>query len=295
MRNFKFSSIVLLFCITILLVFTSTSNAATPITTTNSTQIYKKASQNLINLKSFHMIFNITSDVYLRGSNINAVVNGEFDIEAKPLAIRTALQLTLDGGPMTIKKHLLQYIEESGKELIIYSNFENQWLKQVVPYSKSPNESEDILKGIISIIPISEDNTSIVFEVTRDSNYISSQLERSLAASGAPTNNLKTNLLTDFLKNAGNLKSTVTVDKKTTTISHITMDLSNFAFELGNMLAKLPDIPDAQKSGLKDILTNMQSTASISFSNFNNAEKIIIPENAKKATMMTVLPKKPAL
>jgi len=146
------------------------------------------------------------------------------------------MNITIDADSKKINNKLVQYIEESGDKIIVYSYTNNQWIKQSLPKgSYNPlSEYDNYIKGIKSVT-VKEDNAdSTVFEVVAKGSYLKEDIKRNIASMGMS----KMVLSDDFLKDLDDLTYNVTIDKNTGTISKMEIDLSDFMSKFGNVLSK---------------------------------------------------------
>ena len=102
-------------------------------------------------------------------------------------------------------------------------------------------------------------------------------MESNLASMGK-----KVSLPAELLKDIGDLKYSVTIDKKSSYITAMTIDMSEFTAKIGANFASAKEVPADQKKALTEMFANMQAKSSFTFSQFDSVSKITIPEEAKK-------------
>jgi len=239
-----------------------------------------KAYQKLASLTNYHMTLDVTNSMTVQGKTMNSVVKGELDIQQNPMLCKNIMSISSEMDSRKNEQTITQYMEESGEKVIVYSGFGGKWNKQSMEKSDyNPlSDYDGYMKAITSVTQKSEDANSTVFEVIASGSALKEKMQEQLSK----MNMKKDSITDDMLKDLGDLKYTVTVDKKSGYISKIDIDLSSFMSKLGNNLAASQQIPDNQKEMVKEMFTSMKISSTATLSNFNSAEKIIIPEEAKK-------------
>ncbi len=276
MYKTKYWSIMLIFCIMTLLVSVCSSSASPSLTAIDSKETFTKAYQKFLSLKSYHMNLDVTSSLYVEGKIINTVIQGEFDVHQKPMMGKNIVNITMDIDSKKDRKQLVQYVEESGDQIIIYSYVDNHWIKQSMPNYNPFDDFDNYIKAIISVTPISEDADSIVYEVIASGSYLKDNIKHYIAATGK-----NTQLTSDLLKDVGNFKYTITIDKKVSTISKMNIDLSDFMSKIIARMAESPDIPAEKRKIFQDMLGNIRMILNVTFSQFNRVKNITIPQEVK--------------
>ncbi|BBB89901.1 MAG TPA: hypothetical protein PKA28_19195 [Methylomusa anaerophila] len=283
MRKIKLLSIITVLCIMTLFFSVFNSSASSPVTATDPKETVAKAYQKFQSLKSYHMTIDFTSVLSFRGNNINTVMKGEGDVRVKPMLGKNIMNITMDitsdNAPKKIERQLVQYFEETGNQITVYSNIDNQWIKQSTPNYYPLNEYDNYIKAITSVTQISEDANSTIFEVIASGSYLQENLERYMASAGMK--NMK--VTADLLQDLGDFKYTIAVDKKTSLISRMDIDLSDFMPKIANKLVESQNMPADQKTVIKEMFDNMKIITTVAFSEINRGEKITIPKEAKEA------------
>lgn len=276
MRNFKILSLLLGICVALLV-----SACASPVTKkADPKEAVTNAYQKLVNLRSYHMTADITSTIKVKDQTVNTTMQSEMDVQQKPMLFKNTMNITAEGGSQKSEQKVIQYAEQSGKQLMIYSNVNNQWVKQAMDLAEYDplKDFDNYIKAIISVTQKSEDGTTVTYEVIAGGNYLKDNIQRNMASIG-----MKNVPITDeLIKNIGDFKYTVTIDKKTSTISKLDMDMSDIMAKLGDVLAESKDVPENQKQTVKDLFKNMKVTSMITLSQFDSIGSIVIPAEAKQ-------------
>lgn len=238
-----------------------------------------KAYQKLNSLDNYHMSMDISSSMTMQNQNVAMVMKGEMDVQKKPVRFKNTMSIVSELAGKKVEQAIVQYMEESGDQFIIYSNINNQWMKQAVPKNgyNPLEEFNNYLQAITSATLKSEDANTSVFEVVASGSILREQIQKNLAAMGLQTVNNA-----DIFKDLGDFTYNVTVDKKTGTISKLDIDLSALLGKIGNNLAEAKDGPAEQKNSIKEAFANMKVKTSVVLSQFNSTADIVIPEEAKK-------------
>lgn len=287
MRKIKFLSVMVVFSIMTLLVSVNISSASSSITTIDPKETIIKACMKFQNIESYHMTLDFAASFSQGNNNMDAFAKSECDVQVKPMLAKNTMNMSMKVGNKKFEQDFAQYFEESENEILLYSNGNDQWMKQSLPKNgyNPLNQYEDYLKAIKCVTLKSEDANEIVFEVINDANYLKENLERNLASAGM----LNTKLMVDLLKNVDDFKYIIFIDKKTSYISKIVMDLSDCISKIGSNVVELRDIPGNQKNTTKEMFKNMKLTTTMTFSKINNVEKFTIPEEVKSQANVTRL------
>jgi hypothetical protein len=280
MKKGKKLSVLIVICIMTLFVSGWVSGSSAMAAQADPKETVVQAYQKLLSLKSYHMNMDTTNSMSVQGKFIYTVMNGDLDIQANPLLCKSNMNITIDIGSKEFNKKLVQYIEESGDKIIVYSYMNNQWIKQSLPKgSYNPlSEYENYIKGIKSVT-IKEDNAdSTIFEVVAKGSYLKENIKQNLASMGMA----KMELTDDFLKDLDDLTYSVTIDKNTGTISKMEIDLSDFMSKFGNNLVDSMQVPDQKKNIMKEMFSSMKIVMNITLSQFDSVEKFTIPQEVKE-------------
>jgi hypothetical protein len=268
---------IIVFCIMTIFVssWSSVSCAAAKQATPKETVI--QAYQKILNLKNYHMTIDTTSSIAVQGKNVKTVMNGELDIEESPLLCKSNMNVTIDTELEKVTKTMVQYIGESGDNLIVYSKKNNQWVKQsLAKGSYNPrSEYDDYVKGIKKVIITRDDAKFTVFEVVVRGSSLKEDMKRSIASLGIA----KVELADDFLKDLSDVTYYITIDKNTGTITQMEMDLSSLMSKFGNDFTDSMKIPTEKKKAIKDTFSSMKIVTNITFSQFGTVEKISVPQD----------------
>lgn len=272
-------SIMLTFCLFFLFSLMGNSSASSSVIETDQKEVVNKAYQKLLKLKSYRMTMDVTTSSYLHGKDVNTTIKDNCDIQVKPMMGKHTTDIGMDFSSTKIEQQLVHYFEGSGKDVVVYSNVNNQWFKKVVPYYSPLKEFENYMKAITGVTLISEDKNSLLFEVVAKGSSIGDNLERYLSS----TNVQNIKLTTDILKNIGDFTYTITVDKKTSAISKSNIDLTKLMYKIGDQLTESQDLSEEEKKIMKHALATMKLNVNVVFSEWNRVGKITIPVAAKNA------------
>lgn len=263
----------------LLMVSASGTGACSPANGADPNEVVRKAYQKFLDVKSYHMTMGVTTSMTVFGNNLNVVMNGESDVQVKPMLMKSIMTVKMNMGQNQSEQTILQYAEQAGDQFVVYSNAKNQWVKQSVPMVNPMNEYDNYFKGITSVTPVRETADATVYEVTVSGSYLRENIERAMASAGAK--NMK--LPMEIFNNLGDFKYTLFIDKKTAMISEMVIDLSDFIKTIGANIAEMPNVPEGQKKMLKEMFGNARMVTTVSFSQINGVGKIQIPQEAKNA------------
>ncbi|SDE88413.1 hypothetical protein SPACI_036180 [Sporomusa acidovorans DSM 3132] len=243
------------------------------------TQAYEKLHAQ----DNYHMTINTTGSMSIQGNKMDIMVSGECDAQTKPMVIKNVMNISLANASQKNEQKVIQYIEESKDQLTVYTNADNHWIKQSMPYYNPIDEYANYSQAIIGVELIGETAGSQVFSVTMDGSYLRKNIEQAIVSSGMKNIKLPESLFNGL----GNFTYTVTIDKKTATISKMDMDMSGFLAAVGENIANLQEIPSGQKAAIREMFNQARLNTTVTFSKFNQVDKIVIPPEVKRDSLPT--------
>ncbi len=279
MANKKLLVIMLVFWLTTLLASAGSSGTCSAAGGADPKETVIKACQMMQEQKSYHMALGLTAAMTVQGKNMNLVLDSELDCQVKPVLIKNLMTIIITADGRKSVESILQYVEPTGDHFSVYSNVNNRWVKQSMPNYSPSQEYENYFKAIKSVTPLRETDDATVYEVTADGSYLRENIQRMMASAGTGNVRLPLQLLTAV----GDFTYTVFIDKKTGFISEIYMDLSDFLRAIGGMITQFLNLPENQKTGLREMFSNSKMIIDISFSQFNAVGQIQIPQEARDA------------
>jgi hypothetical protein len=277
MRKMKSWSFVMVLCLLTMLTAACGNGTAMK---QDPKEAVAAAFKQLATYKNYHMTMDVESAGKINGTDAKSVVKSEIDFQQNPLLVKNEMNIDSENGSTKINSHILQYMEKSGDKILVYTNVNNRWLKQTLPQGDyNPlKDAENAMKSLKSVTKTSEDANVAVFEVVPNRDYVKNKIQHQLQMMG-----MKDVAVNDeLIKAVGDLKYTVTIDKKTANITQINMDLTDFMARFGKALANLSKAPSDQKKAIEQVFSNMKVNTTIYFSNFDKVGKITIPAEAKK-------------
>jgi hypothetical protein len=292
MKKMRNLAIMAALCTMIVLISGYSSVNASPVGPDPKETVIK-ASQKLLGFKNYHMTLATTTSMAVQGKHVKSVVKSEFDVQVNPLLGKNNMDITTYADANIITQKLVQYLEQSGDQLIVYSNADNQWFKQSIPLAgyNPLKQHENYIKAIKSATVKSEDAKATVFAVVADGSYMKEELKRNMALAGMQ----KIQLTDEFLKGLNDLTYEITIDKQTGTISRMEMDLSDFMSRFGTSLVETMQMPDDKKTMIREMFSSMKIVMNATFSQFNKVRKITIPQEAKQAQELKQIQKATSL
>lgn len=246
-----------------------------------------KAFESMEGAKSYHMLLNGSGSMKLQGKELDIVVQGDCDVQAKPLFLKNVITVSVKADKMQNQQNVTQYIVQDGEQMTVYSQVNQKWVKQVIPVPV-PKEVKkaDYHQQFSHVSLLKDTGDSSVYEVTVEGKYLQETFSKAMSSSG--TANLKG--LEMLFNNLGDIKYTVSINKKENMVSGMNMDLSNVLAGVVNNVVTMPGVTmtEEQKAMLKEVLSNLKLDIAIQFSQVNNVKGIVIPEEALKAPLMQV-------
>jgi hypothetical protein len=244
-------------------------------------EIVTQAYQQFLVLQNYHMTSEATISLAFQGQDVNVIMKSESDTQIKPMLFKNVMDITVDCAAKKNEQRIVQYVAETGDKFLVYSNINNQWLKQSMPYYNRLNEYNNYFKAIKSVTLISDFDDTAIYEVVIDASYLQENIEHLMASPGMQEIMLPKNIM----KDVGDFKYVITLDKKASTISKITMDLSGLLSTIGNNMSASTEVPEKYKMVIGELFKNMKMVMSVNFSQQNEAQEIIIPQEALDAPL----------
>ncbi|MBP2651435.1 MAG: hypothetical protein H6Q74_2260 [Firmicutes bacterium] len=228
------------------------------------------------NIKDCHITINAEGSITLLGQANSFGCSMEGDVQAKPLVGKATMKFTMDLPTGAIADNGEAYFEVINNQETVYTKENNNWQKTSVPIVNLT----DYDKYITAAKLIREDNTVAVFEVTFTKEAL--KTFELIQPQGMPKP-----LGINWLDGIGDIKTIVTIDKKTSTISELAIDLSKFIATIVET-AIAEKLPDDKKQLVKIITDNFKANLDIKITPIKLKEKIIIPKEAKDAPLVSV-------
>lgn len=277
-----FSRISKLFIVSVMTVFISVCSmdslvAAAP---QDAKEMVVTAYQKMLDFNNYHMALDSTATMSVQGKNIRMAMTGGFDMQNKPILSKGDMNIHVYTDSKTLDKSFVQYIEESGNQIIIYSNADQSWMKQSFPKETVDplHDYESYIKAIKSADVESDDGNSTVIHVVASGEVLRNTLKQKMAIMGMN----KLVVSDDFLTGIQDISYSVTIDKSTGTISASHMDLSDFIAQFGTHMADKMNTTDKQKQAMLEMFQSMKFIIDVTFSQVNSAPDVVIPQDVKE-------------
>nr|WP_092072179.1 DUF6612 family protein [Dendrosporobacter quercicolus]NSL48639.1 hypothetical protein [Dendrosporobacter quercicolus DSM 1736]SDM38002.1 hypothetical protein SAMN04488502_10493 [Dendrosporobacter quercicolus] len=283
MRMFK--CIVLLLAVFIMAQGGAASAAGAAAPELDARKTVDQAYRQFLELESYHMKVDILAELEAKGKKVKSYTTSEGDIRLKPLLGKNMLKATLYIDEQRIEQQIEQYFQEEGSQLVVYSNIDHQWLKEVMPYLQPANEYQGYLKAIKDVTFLRENGSSLIFAVTVDAAYAAGNLEHYIGSAGIKDQKVRQSLeaLREAMTNAGDFNYTLTIDKQSAAIINVHMDFTELMARLSSTLLESPATPEEQKQLIREVFSNMRLVVDADFSQLNGIGNIVIPAEAKQA------------
>lgn len=265
---------VVMICLMTMVVSICSASAAP---NNDSKEYVIQAYEKLNKLNSYHITLATVTSAQMQGQSMNIIMNGEADYQVKPVLFKNVMAMTMDVNSQKNEQIIEQYMEQIGNQLVIYTKVDGKWVKQIMPYYDPLGEYNNYFKSIKNVKQLHETSDDRVFEVVISGKYLQENIKRIMASTGTA----KVELPADLFNNLGDFTFDVAINKETDSVSKVTIDMSNFMAQLGKNIAELKEIPNNQKDMVRAMFNNMKMTTAVTFSRPNNAEKIVIPQEAK--------------
>ncbi len=254
--------------------------------------IFIKASQNLLNLKSYQMTMAAEGSVMLDGKTMGFVTGGQSDVQLKPMLMKSTLTATMDAGGRKSVYTIAQYAEETGDKFTVYSFFDNKWARQILTSpGGSPGDYrkylDSFIKGIAAVKLVRETDNALVLEASVSAGYLQEALEQGMSG----VTGRKVKLPEGMFDELGDFRYTAVIAKDSLQLSELKIDMAEFVSSVAQTIIDTMNLPEDQKALAGETLKSVKLQVKISLSRYNAIEPIIIPREAKNAPL-TVPPAK---
>ena len=260
---------------------------------TDYRDIFIKANHKMLKMKNYHMAVAGTASVTLQGKDMNIAVDGDFDVQLRPMLMQAVMNVAMDAAGKRSEFTMTQFAEEAGDKLAIYAQIGGKWLRQIVPKPREANY-DDILKNfdrgvkaISSVTLTRETDEALVLEVTVNIGKLLESVSEELVSPDGKKIVLPKALLEDL----EDLVYTAEVDKKTMLISGLSIDLSALIGSIGGKILAAMQLPADKQAIAMEIVDSLKIQGNIAISRYDAAGPIIIPAAARNAPLST--PKTP--
>jgi len=283
MKFIKKSMSIVLFVVTITMTaFTSTVFAAGVVTEVDATPYMKTVYEKMLALENYHADI----AVHIQTSLMTVTVNNSSDIEVNPVRYKNDLQFSMmDSAQRSVKSNVAQYMEQVDNQLISYTETDGKWVKQTLPYiNKKGGSATEVATGMKLIkkaVVSSETDTEKVMTVTMDNKVLKEMTMDILKQSGKEYKDYVTFAETIF-NSLGEISYVLNIDKTTNTVTHLTVDLSDTTQKSVLAILNQSTIPDKEKAQLKSLFGSAKVTMDCAYSNFNQVNPIVIPQEVKE-------------
>lgn len=252
---------------------------------TEAKDVIIKAGENSAHLKNYNMKMEGSASAVVQGRNLTFTFQGDSDIQNQPLLYKNVINVTVKMDATFFGQQIVQYLQQEGKQLMVYSNINNTWIKQGVPFDPSLNAelmNTDYKLYTKSVKPVKSTDDYTVYEVVVDGKQLEEGFKKAMALAEIPP----APSFSDIFKDVGDFKYNITVDRKKTLISGIDADLTEFVGRIGNNVVEKLGMPEQQRQTAKEVLDTLKMDIHLQCSQFNSVENITIPEAALKAPLM---------
>lgn len=252
---------------------------------TEAKDVIIKAGENSAHLKNYNMKMEGSASAVVQGRNLTFTFQGDSDIQNQPLLYKNVINVTVKMDATFFGQQIIQYLQQEGKQLMVYSNINNTWVKQAVPFDPSLNAelmNTDYKLYTKSVKPVKSTDDYTVYEVVVDGKQLEEGFKKAMALAEIPP----APSFSDIFKDVGDFKYNITVDRKKTLISGIDADLTEFVGRIGNNVVEKLGMPEQQRQTAKEVLDTLKMDIHLQCSQFNSVEDITIPEAALKAPLL---------
>lgn len=288
MRTFRLLSMLLTVCLLLQPAAFCGAAPAAPAADTDYRDVFVRASQNLINLKSYRLTMIAEGSMTMQDKRMSFVSGGQSDVLLKPLLMKNKFDVTVDDGGKKSVYAMAQFVEETGERLAVYTYADNKWTRQVMTNPGGVQGDyrkyfDSFLKGITTVKLVRETDDSLVLEVAASAACLQEGLEKAMSAAVGRQTKLPDSLFDEV----GDFKYTAVIKKDGLLITELSMNMAEFVTSMAQTIIESLRLPDDQKAITGEILRSVKLQVKISLSGYNAVEPITIPREAKNAPLVT--------
>lgn len=267
-----------------LLLLPAAAVGAAPAAPADYRDILVKAGENLLNLKSYHVVLAAEGSMLMDGQTRGFVAGGQADVQLKPLLMRNTLTASLGAGSGKSTYAMTQYLEESGGKFVLYSYADNKWSKQVLAspggnYGDFRKYFDGFVRGISGAKLVQETDDKLVLEAAVGAGCLQEAVER--AMSGVVGRKIK--LPDGLFDDLGDIRYQAVIAKDSLQITEVSVNLAEFANSLAQAIIDTMRLPEDQKALAEESLRSVKIKIKVSLSRFDAVEPIAIPREARNA------------
>ncbi len=289
MRTIRVLSTLLIFSLLLPVAFGGAAAAAPAIPAAGADyrDVFIKASQNLLNLKSYRLTMAAEGSMVMDGKTMGFVAGGQSDVQLKPLLMKNALTATMDTGGKKSVYTLAQYVEETGGKLVVYSHADNRWTRQMVSnlggnYGDYRKYLDGFIKGITGVKLVRETDDALVLEAAVSAGCLQEGLEQAMAS----VTGRKAKLPESLFDEVGDFRYTAVIAKNNLQISELSLNMAEFVNSVAQVIIDNLNLPEDQKALTGEILRSVKLQVKLSLSRYNANEPITIPREATDAPLV---------
>lgn len=250
-------------------------------------EIIEEAYEKQLSIENYEM--DLAMDMKMpmpEGETMAIAMTGKATVFQKPMQMKMVMEMANPetNEPMVIE----QYMEATEQGMNIYQHVEEQWFKMTL--------NDPALAETMNMDPTQ--NMELFLKYLKENNILGEEklgqrdtLKIEMIASSEMYNELMEQIpgmnlsqpgmeiTPDFLSQMGDMKYIVWVDKATLDIVKTSMDLTENMQNMGKALIEQGQLP----AELAEMFTGMEMSMTYEILNINQAEPIVIPEEAKDA------------
>jgi hypothetical protein len=282
-RRVSLMTRIVVFCMMTMFITIYSASASAGATEEASKEMVVKSYKNLAKVKSYHMTVDAVRYQFFQEKSIKIVIKSECDVQIKPMVYKSTTDMVMEVEGRGLQVRELQYMEEIDGQRIVYSAQDNRWFKQIIPRYSPFDDYDAYFKEIKSVKRINETVREVLFEVKVNGSYLRDKLNKRLGSASPQKAELDNELLS-----LGDFTYQVTIDKKSMLVSKLNIDMSEFLAKRGSTITESNQVPENQKDMIKEMFSNMKVSTTIAFSQWDSIGKIIIPDAAKNAPLISM-------
>lgn len=282
MNRLKYLPVLMFICIAMLVGSVCSAGRSTATASKDPKQVVIAAFEKLNTVKNYHITMENQYLLTYQGETLSLTVKSECDAQADPLLVQNNMTFTMDSKWEQKEQKTTQYIEADQGKIIAYSFVNDHWAKQVLTEFNPLAVYDDYFKAIKHVSLLKETPETSDFAVVIKSGFLSKEMERMMNALGLQKMKLPEGAFQDI----GELTYTVTIDRRTATITQVHMDLSGILRNFGKSIIESLDLPSEKKMIISELLSTVKASAVISFSQMNQIEGLQVPAEIKSSAIM---------
>lgn len=217
--------------------------------------------------------------IMVKSPFIQAKITNSGDFLLKPLRYKNLSECVMtDLQGKETRMNMLQYMRQSGDQIVAYTQADGKWTRQSMPYRKEAQQSFYDVTSYTHLVKAAEIKAQTA-EVVTIGVTIDSQILKELSAQMLKDSKAEEmSMFSLIFRDMGDISYVISVDKKTNRIISMDMDLSDLMKKSIVAAIDHTDMPIAKKAQIKQLTKDIEMILHGDNTAFNQVESFEIPQ-----------------